>query len=351
MASIVYNPRFKAWVPVTGVPASDYSLRTYAAGTTTNQAVFTDAACTIPAANPVVLDSNGEATLYAVAGTLYKFALYDPTNTVLQAGWPVDSITIYGGGTGGGGTSSVSEWVPSGLVPAYISGTSFSFPAAAGNVTSTYTPGRVLQTTNTSGTVYSTITASSFGTFTTVTVTPYLPGGTALDSGLSVVNYSLLNASSPSSPEKSVVMVSYTHNTESFSTGSPKTLSTANGVTISGQIPGPITSNFGEFSTSTGLFTATRAGYYQFNSFVTVTTGGVTFNGASLLANAGSASSGALGSSSFCTVVAGNTFVQANLSGLIYCSVGATAGLSVALTFSAGAPVINSGYFSLTGPL
>src|SRR5271166_5108294 len=182
MASIVYNPRFKAWVPVTGVPAAAYCLRTYAAGTTTNQAVYTDAACTIPAANPVVLDSNGEAILYAVAGTLYKFALYDPTNTTQQAGWPVDNVTIYGGGAGGGGStpSTTSEWQASGLVPAFISGTSFSFPVSAGNVTSTYSEGRVLQTTNTSGVVYSVITSSTFGTFTTVNVIPLFSGGTAL---------------------------------------------------------------------------------------------------------------------------------------------------------------------------
>src|SRR5208282_865789 len=103
MASVVILPKLKCWVPITGVPAAAYCMRTYAAGTTTNQAVFTDAACTIPAANPVVLDSNGEAIVYAVAGTLYKFSLYDPTNTVQQSGWPVDSVTIYGGGTGSGG--------------------------------------------------------------------------------------------------------------------------------------------------------------------------------------------------------------------------------------------------------
>src|SRR5208282_975794 len=275
MASTVILPKFKAWVPVTGVPAAAYCLRTYAAGTTTNQAVFTDAACTIPAANPVVLDSNGEAIIYAVAGTLYKFSLYDPTNTVQQSGWPVDSVTI-GGGSGGSPSTTVSEWIASNLVPAYISGTSFSFPAAAGNLTSTYSEGRVLQTTNTSGTVYSIIVSSSFGTFTTVTVTPYVPGGTNLDSGLSVVNYGVLNASNPSSPGKSIVSVQYTHNTETFVTTTPLTVSTNNGMNVLGLLPGTASSNLGEFTNATGLFTAGRAGVYLVTAMVSVTSSGVT---------------------------------------------------------------------------
>jgi len=338
----------KCWVPVTGVPASGYCLRTYAAGTTTNQAVFTDAACTIPAANPVVLDSNGEAIIYAVSGTLYKFALYDPTNTTLQAGWPVDNVTIYGGGTSsGGGTTTTTEWQPSGLVPSYISGTSFSFPVAAGNVTSTYSIGRVLQTTNTSGTVYSVITASSFGTFTTITVTPYLPGGTALDSGLSVVNYGILSPTAPSSPQKSLISVSVTHNTETLVTGTPLTVSSANGFSISADTG---SNAFGEYSASTGTFTALRSGFYQVSATFTLITTGVTFSGLTDLSllSYGSFSNFA---SRFNTEVANEAKVQSVLSLVGYLAAGQTITLQIEATFSVGTPVLNIGYLSIIGPL
>src|SRR5208282_974643 len=349
MASTVILPKFKAWVPVTGVPAAAYCLRTYAAGTTTNQAVFTDAACTIPAANPVVLDSNGESIIYAVAGTLYKFSLYDPTNTVQQSGWPVDSVTI-GGGSGGSPSTTVSEWIASNLVPAYIGGTSFSFPAAAGNLTSTYSEGRVLQTTNTSGTVYSIIVSSSFGTFTTVTVTPYVPGGTNLDSGLSVVNYGVLNAANPSSPGRSVVSAQYSHNTDVWSTGTAQTIGTAIGLTVAGGLAGGGSSNLGEFSTSTGLFTAGRGGSYLVTAEGIVNSSGVTFNGSSLLQTVGSGFP-IISSAPLSPNVTGMSTVSSTLSQLTSCVAGQTLGVKLLLTFSGGAPTVNSITLSIIGPL
>ena len=267
MASVVILPKFKAWVPVTGVPAASYCLRTYAAGTTTNQAVYTDAACTIAAANPVVLDSNGEAILYAVAGTLYKFSLYDPTNTVQQSGWPVDNVTIAGGtgGGGGGGGGSSGEWVASGLVPAFISTTSFAFPVAAGNVTSTYALGRRLQTTNTGGTIYSTIVSSVFTTFTTITV---VNDSGVLDSGLSVVNYGALNSVNRSIPFGSFIGVE---------AGTQGNLTTATRQTQLVTSPVVFIDKFSEFSA--GIVTIKQAGNYLVTASASLNLSGVTFSG------------------------------------------------------------------------
>src|SRR5271166_1072274 len=349
MASVVTLPKLKCWVPVTGVPAAAYCMRTYAAGTTTNQAVFTDAACTIPAANPVVLDSNGESIIYAVAGTLYKFSLYDPTNTVQQAGWPVDNVTI-GGGSGGSPSTTVSEWIASNLVPAYISGTSFSFPVAAGNLTSTYSEGRVLQTTNTSGTVYSIIVSSSFGTFTTVTVTPYVPGGTNLDSGLSVVNYGVLNAANPSSPGKSFVCAQFTHSSDVWATNTPQTIGTSIGLTVQGGLSGGATSNLGEFSTSTGLFTAGRAGVYLVNAVCIMNSTGVTFNGFSAIKTAGSGFL-LVESSQLTSGVTGSNLVAGTLSQIATCTAGQTIGVQVQMAFNAGAPTVNLVNLTIVGPM
>jgi hypothetical protein len=357
MASTVYMPKMKFWAPVTGVPAASYNVRFYAAGTTTNQSVFTDAACTIPAANPVQLDSNGEALCYAVPGTLYKIALYDVTNTVLQAGYPCDNISIYGsgsgGGGGGGGGSSVAEWVSSGFTPAFISSTSFAFPIGAGNLTSVYTFGRVLQTTNTSGTVYSVVTASTFsGGFTTITVAPYFPGGTGLDSGLSVVNFGVLNAANPSSPEKSLLGVIYGHNTETLASGVSQTLNTVNGFAASGGgLPSGLT-NLGEFSGATGLFTAARTGIYQVNTSCLIGNTGTTFTGNSSLSlvTTGTVSAGFL-SPRFASLIAGYSFVAASGSGIIYMLAGATVGLSIVTNFTGSAPVFNTAEFNLFGPL
>jgi hypothetical protein len=348
MASLVTLPKLKCWAPVTGVPAASYCLRTYAAGTTTPQAVYLDAACTIPAANPCVLDANGEAVLFAVPGAMYKLALFDPTNTVQQSGWPVDSISIPGAG-GGSSPSTVSEWIASGFTPTYVSGTQFMFPTAAGNLTGTYSEGRVIQTTQTAGTVCSTVTSSTFGTQTTVNVIPLFAGGTALDSGLSVVNYGLLNTTTPSSPAKSIVNVSFSHNTDSLSSGVGKVINTTNGFNVTSNNGYANGSNFGEFSPTTGLFTASRAGLYQTNLWVQVNSSGVTYSGSCFVFNPGSAG----GSLNFwlSPALTGNNYSNVMGSYVAYATPGQTIGLEIEITFSAGAPVFVQGGLNIVGPL
>lgn len=81
------------------------------------------------------------------------------------------------------------EWLNYGFTPTYVSGTQFT---VAGNQTLTYTVGRKVRAFVTAGTIYGTITASSYTSLTTVTVA-WTSG--AMDSGLSEVDVSLANQS------------------------------------------------------------------------------------------------------------------------------------------------------------
>lgn len=66
-----------------GAPAATYLLYTYASGTTTNKATYTDAGAGTPNANPVVLNSAGRCSLYLAAG-LYSMALKTPAGVLVK---------------------------------------------------------------------------------------------------------------------------------------------------------------------------------------------------------------------------------------------------------------------------
>lgn len=189
MAQPILSPVF-AWFTSAGLPASGYKLNTYFAGTSTPQATYTDSTLGTPNANPVVLNSQGYAPVWIGSGT-YKFVLTDSLNNVI---WTADNVSQAGGG-GSGGSSSTSEWVTDTAVPTFISATSFSF---VGDRTSTYHVNRRIKSSNTAGTIYSTITAASFGAgITTITVSN---DSGALDSGLSSVSYGILDSVNVSYP-------------------------------------------------------------------------------------------------------------------------------------------------------
>lgn len=175
-----------------GALASGYRLWFYAAGSSTKQNTYNDSTGGVANSNPIVLNALGEPAveIWLTAGLSYKMGLSiagsdDPPAAFI---WTEDNIT-------GVNDSSVSldQWV-AGPAPTYISATSFSL---VGDQTSTFTIGRRLKTTNSGGTVYSTISVSAYAALTTVTVVN--DSGT-LDAGLSAVSYGLLSAVNPSVP-------------------------------------------------------------------------------------------------------------------------------------------------------
>lgn len=88
-----------------GRPAAGYKLFTYAAGTSTKLATYTDETTGTPNSNPVVLDFRGEANVWVPPNTAYKFVFAPATDTDPPTApiWTVDDIvdsqlvTLWGG--------------------------------------------------------------------------------------------------------------------------------------------------------------------------------------------------------------------------------------------------------------
>jgi Pectate lyase superfamily protein len=70
-----------------GNPLSGGKLETYAAGTSTPKATYSDAAGTVPNANPVIMDARGEALIYWDGN--YKVILKDSAGVTI---WTVDNV-------------------------------------------------------------------------------------------------------------------------------------------------------------------------------------------------------------------------------------------------------------------
>lgn len=87
-----------------GVPLSGGKLYTYAAGTSTAQATYTDSTGNTANTNPVILNSRGEASVW-IGTSQYKYVLKDSTDVLI---WTVDNIfSGSGGGATGGGADQV----------------------------------------------------------------------------------------------------------------------------------------------------------------------------------------------------------------------------------------------------
>lgn len=72
-----------------GLPLAGGKVYTYAAGTSTPQAAYTDADGTVPHTNPIILDAKGEAVIYWAGN--YKVNITDSADIQIT-GWPVDNI-------------------------------------------------------------------------------------------------------------------------------------------------------------------------------------------------------------------------------------------------------------------
>jgi hypothetical protein len=183
------GPRFRAWNQSGSSPLALGKVYVYLAGTTTaanSYPTYADAiAGTNANANPVILDAYGEAPIY-LQNVAYKIVVKDSAD-VTQ--WTMDYVSPALGYP----YATPSEWVQESTAVAFGSATSFTVTGV--DKTSTYHAGRRIKTTNTGGTVYSTVKSSSFATNTTVNVTN--DSGT-IDSGISAAYYGLTSFASPS---------------------------------------------------------------------------------------------------------------------------------------------------------
>ena len=88
----VVTPTAKAqFIDAAGIPLAGGRLYTYAAGTTTPQATYTNStgAPGTENSNPIILDARGEANIWLGSAT-YKFTLCNSVNTEI---WTVDNIS------------------------------------------------------------------------------------------------------------------------------------------------------------------------------------------------------------------------------------------------------------------
>jgi hypothetical protein len=126
-----------------GAPLSGGQLYTYAAGTTTPLATYTDSTGVSANTNPIVLDSRGEANVW-LSGSSYKLALYTSASVLI---WTVDNISTNGNNlpvtdfTGDGTTIAFA--VVDGFTAIYINGVyqnRNTYVVTSGTVTFTEAP-------------------------------------------------------------------------------------------------------------------------------------------------------------------------------------------------------------------
>lgn len=179
-----------------GSPLVGGKIETYVAGTSTPLATYTTQSGTTQQANPIILNARGEPAnpIWLGAGQLYKFILKDSGGSLIRT---IDNV----GGVND--TSiSVSDWVSSGFTPTYISAVSFS---VQGDKTTDFAAGRRVRSTNSGGTVYSTVATSSYSSGTGLTTVTVRNDSGTIDAGLSAVDVGILTPVNPSVPNSQAV--------------------------------------------------------------------------------------------------------------------------------------------------
>jgi len=197
------------FVPGSNAPASGGLIFTYSSGSSSKINTFTTSSGAVANPNPLVLDSGGNISgsgeIWLTQGQQYRFVLApandaDPPSSPY---WIRDSITGINDPTGVG---VGGEWIVFSGTPTFAGATSFT---VAGDQTATFTVGRRTKSTVTAGTVFSTITASSFAAgVTTVTV---VNDSGVLDAGLNSVSYGALSAPNGSIPFTQVTATGLSH--------------------------------------------------------------------------------------------------------------------------------------------
>ena len=96
-------PKFQAFDSA-GAPLVGGKVYTYITGTSTAKASYSDRACTTPNTNPVVLDADGEATIYLLGS--YKIILKTAADASI---WTIDGVEGMGDPSAGGYYADYNE--------------------------------------------------------------------------------------------------------------------------------------------------------------------------------------------------------------------------------------------------
>lgn len=88
--AVLATPPYLAFYDLNGAPLAGGKVYTFAAGTTTPKATFTDQSATVPMANPIVLDSSGRATWWIVGA--YKYIVKDALGNTIAT---TDNVTSF----------------------------------------------------------------------------------------------------------------------------------------------------------------------------------------------------------------------------------------------------------------
>ena len=89
MANLAPSPKFQAY-DANGNPLTGGKLHTYLTGTSTPATTYTDSGGGTANANPVILDSRGEADVWLTVGVAYRYTLKTAADVTI---WTVDGIT------------------------------------------------------------------------------------------------------------------------------------------------------------------------------------------------------------------------------------------------------------------
>ena len=184
------------FVPGTNTPAAGALIFTYLTGTTTKVTVYQDDAGAASHTNPIVLDSGGNlpsaSAVWLLGGQSYRFvwAPANDTDPPASSYRTIDDVD----GINDVGIAESLQWI-SGPTPTFVGATQLTL---SGDQTGNAQIGRRIETENTGGTIYSTITSSVFSASTTAIGVNNDSG--SLDAGLSSLNYGLLTRVDPSIP-------------------------------------------------------------------------------------------------------------------------------------------------------
>jgi len=187
------------WAPQVDANAATYSgakLFCYASGGSTKQDTYTDSTGNTAQTNPIILNTKGvpDDPPWLTEGITYKFVLAPSTDTDPPTS-PIDTWDVISGINDVSVSLTLDQWTASGFTPTFISTTQFS---VTGDQTATLHVGRRLKITQSSGTVYASITVTAFSSVTTVTAVVDSAG--VLDSGISAVSYGVMTAVDTSFP-------------------------------------------------------------------------------------------------------------------------------------------------------